>query len=77
MRGWRRSKWPETARGVVLRRAETSGQPGVARVDGFPFWVRSASLNGVEQNQRSFAVGDGWIEAPLSPYQYTTIRLLP
>jgi len=69
-------KKAEDGRGLILRLRETAGRAGVARLRSLALRLTAAALtNGVEADRAPLAVKDGWVEAPLTPRQFTTVRL--
>ncbi len=70
-------KRAEDGRGLILRLRETAGQAGVARLRSPALRLSAAALaNGVETDRSPLPVKEGWVEAPLTPRQFTTVRLM-
>jgi hypothetical protein len=70
-------KKAEDGRGLILRLRETAGRAGVARLRSPALRLTAAALtSGVEADRAPLAVKEGWVEAPLTPRQFTTVRLM-
>ncbi|MCC6861299.1 MAG: hypothetical protein IT158_22215 [Bryobacterales bacterium] len=70
-------KQAEDGRGWILRLRETSGRGGIARLRSPLFPLAAAWLaSGVEDDKSPLAPKQGTLEIPLTPDEFTTVRLL-